>query len=502
MKRNKFSLSHYKLLSAEGGYLIPISCYEVLPGDTVQQNSNLLVRCSPLLAPVMHPLDVKVHHFFVPTRILWDGFEDFITGKATPQHPVTRMPSIPSTEPDESVYKVRMLFDYLGIPPKDAAFNSEQSADISALPFRAYNKIYNEYYRDKDLMNPVPEFTASTYDSPLSYGLLNVAWDKDYFTTARPWAEKGGAASVPLTATGSTVAVSPTTAPTDARNLQSAVGGVLSYSGAAMPVGANVAFGNNSITGRFSALTVSVRDLRLASAVERYNENRAKYGSRYVEYLRYLGVRSSDARLQRPEYLGGGRQTIQFSEVLQTAPGDDSYNDAVGALKGHGIGAVRTNRFRRFFEEHGFVMSLMIIRPRPIYTDGVSRMFLRRTKEDYWQRELEHIGQQPIYDNEVYLRYNVVPDPAMGRSTFGFQDRYSEYRQELSRVSGEFRTVLNYWHMARQFAIAPALNSDFVTCRPTQRVFASQATDSYYVMCSHSIQARRMVAQRANGYVR
>lgn len=241
----------------------------------------------------------------------------------------------------------------------------------------------------------------------------------------------------------------------------------------------------------------NINDLRLAFALQRYEEARARYGSRYVEYLRYLNVRSSDARLQRPEYLGGGRQTIQFSEVLQTgvtSDGDDT--EGVGNLKGHGIAAVRSNRYRRFFEEHGWVITLMSVLPKTIYTQGLHRSFNRRTKEDYWQKELEHIGQQEILNKELYAAH-ATPD-----GTFGYNDRYDEYRRTPSRVSGEFRTSeLDYWHMARIFSSDPVLNGSFVTSDPTKRINAVQTNDVLWCMVNNSIQARRLVSKQANSYI-
>ena len=193
----------------------------------------------------------------------------------------------------------------------------------------------------------------------------------------------------------------------------------------------------SSVTG------VDINTVRQAFALQRFEEARARYGSRYTEYLRYLGVRSSDARLQRPEYLGGGRQTIQFSEVLQTSA--TSGSNPLGDLGGHGITAMRSNRFRRFFEEHGIVMTLMSVRPRTIYANPVARQFMRGlalagmsgTKEDYWQRELQHIGQQEVNGLEV--------DVSAGNTSFGFQDRYDEYRRLESSVAGQFRTTLADW---------------------------------------------------------
>ena len=230
--------------------------------------------------------------------------------------------------------------------------------------------------------------------------------------------------------------------------------------------------------------------------MHKYEEARARYGSRYTEYLRSLGVKSSDARLQRPEYLGGGKQTIQFSEVLQTAPdqvGDDNH---VGDLKGHGIGALRSNRYRRFIEEHGYVFSFLSVRPKTIYTQGLPKTWARRVKEDFFQKELQAIGQEEVYNRELYAAHT---DPA---GVFGYQDRYDSYRRAESTVSGEFRTTeLDYWHMARQFATDPALNASFITSVPTKRIHAVETNDVLWVMANHSIQARRIVAKTGKSFI-
>jgi len=238
-----------------------------------------------------------------------------------------------------------------------------------------------------------------------------------------------------------------------------------------------------------SAITINL--LREAFALQRFEEARARFGSRYVEYLRYLGVRSSDARLQRPEFLGGGRYPVQFSEVLQTAEG----TDPVGELRGHGIGVARSNRYRRFFEEHGYVYTFMVVKPKTIYMQGLPRTWNRRTKEDFFQKELQHIGQQEVLNKEVYAGH------ASPNGTFGFQDRYDEYRRAESSVSGEFRETLNFWHFARQFSSDPALNSTFVRCVPTENPFAVNSANTLYCMARHNIQARRIVASSGNSFI-
>lgn len=220
------------------------------------------------------------------------------------------------------------------------------------------------------------------------------------------------------------------------------------------------------------------------------------YGSRFTEYLRYLGIRSSDARLQRPEYLGGGKQTLAFSEVLKTGAGEDPA-EAIGTLKGHGIGALRSRTFRKFFEEHGHIISLLSVRPRTMYTNGVHRSWLRRTKEDYWQKELERIGQQEVFNSEVF-----AADPATtGLGTFGYSDRYADYRHLPSQIAGDFRSTLDYWHLGRVFASAPALNASFVTCDPSKRVHAIQTEDVLWAMVSNSVRARRLVGRAGVGRI-
>lgn len=241
-----------------------------------------------------------------------------------------------------------------------------------------------------------------------------------------------------------------------------------------------------------SAATININSLREAFALQRFAEHRAMYGSRYVEYLRYLGIKASDARLQRPEYLGGGKQTIQFSEVLQTAEG----TDPVGTLRGHGIAAMRSNRYRRFFEEHGFVLSIMLVRPKAIYMQGIPRSWLRRVREDFFQTELQHIGQQEVYTKELY---GAAPDGENGDlKVFGYQNRYDEYRGHESYVCGEFRDILDYWHLARSFGNEPVLNADFISATPSERIFAAQQNDQLYCMINHSLQARRLMSKFGN----
>lgn len=496
MKRSKFALGYTKLLSCDMGELIPCGLTEVLPGDSMQQATTCLVRFSPLLAPVMHPTHVQIAHWFVPHRLVWEDWEDFITG-GPDGNDASVFPTI--TIGGGSGAAIGSLADYLGVP------TGVNNIECSALPFRGYAQIFNEWYRDQDLQSALTVDLGSGPDTTTNTALQKAAWEKDYFTSSRPWEQKGPSITIPLgtTAPVSGLAVQETTNSQGPMNLWQTNAGA-TFSARAFQANVSIVAENqaaNAVVGLtnrpmvFTDLTnassITINLLREAFALQRFEEARARFGSRYVEYLRYLGVRSSDARLQRPEFLGGGRYPVQFSEVLQTAEG----TDPVGELRGHGIGVARSNRFRRFFEEHGYVFTFLVVKPKTIYMDGLSRTWNRRTKEDFFQKELQHIGQQAVLNKEVRAAH------ASPNGTFGYQDRYDEYRRAESQVSGEFRSTLDFWHFARRFSSDPALNASFIECTPPEDPFAVPSADVLYIMAKHSIQARRIVASSGNSFI-
>lgn len=479
MRRSKFNLGHYRLATMDMGYLVPIGLMEVLPGDTFRQSTSALVRFSPLAAPVMHPIEVRIHHFFVPHRIIWDGWEDFITGGEDGNDASTP----PQFGASATIQKGQLL-NYYGIP-SGTTFGA---GEISSLPSSGYARIFNEYYRDQDL---VPEMTVDITQMP-----QRVSWEKDYFTSARPWTQKGDEIVLPIGETAPVVPGSPQSWP----SFKTATEGSIELWGEGAST--NAAYGapvsssrvdweaSGLVTDLSQATGVSVNDFRRAFALQRYAEARARYGSRYTEYLRYLGITPSDARLQRPEYLGGARVAMNISEVLQTAPEIQEAQPreyGVGDLYGHGVGAIRQRPYRRFFEEHGYVHSLMSIRPKTLYQDAVPRHWRKIDREEYWQKELMQIGQQEIWNGEVYS------NAAEPRGTFGYQDRYQEYKTQPSQVSGDFEDTLNYWHLARKFQQEPVLNQSFVECDPSKRIFNEQTQQSCWVMVNHRIAARRLV---------
>lgn len=485
MKRSKHNLSHYNLVTCDMGKLVPVALTEALPGDTFQQSTSMLLRMSPLLAPVMHPVTIRLHHFFVPHRLNWEGWEDFITGG--PDGTGTALPYPTNSAP--VTVTTGSLWDYLGVP----VGKTFPIGALSMLPIMAYNLIYNEFYRDQDLVAEVNELQATP---------LQIAWEKDYFTAARPWSQKGPQITLPMGASAP-VNFTPVDTPT------MSFGGVgesgLYNNGTddnlrvSPQPGTGTAgwvnFGFSAEADLSSAEAANIIDIRRAFALQRYQEARAQYGSRYTEYLRYLGVNPQDSRLQRPEYLGGGKQTVAFSEVLKTGSGEDPA-EPIGTMKGHGIAAMRSNRYRYFCQEHGYILTLLSIRPKTMYVDGLARTFSKRTKEEYYQKELELIGQQEVYKREVY-----ADGSATDGQVFGYNDRYSEYRYGYSGVRAEFRQLLDYWHLGRKFASVPTLNQSFTDCDPTKRVFAEQVQHSCWMMLNHNLRARRLVGHSTVGRV-
>lgn len=476
MRRYKHILSHYNIATCDMGEMPPVGCTEVLPGDTIQGTSSVFIRLQPQLAPIMHPVRAETFSFFVANRILDDNWENFITGGPDGANNYD-LPKLNVT-PNEGD-----PLDYMGVTPGT-------TNDVLAYPIYAMNKIWNEWFRDQDLQ---AERSLSDTSMP------RAGWRDDYFVHSRPWVQKGPQVTIPLAGSAN---VRPKVSGTTQVNWFTAGDGVTGPSATAGGAGVSLRTGNAAATtpinwaddpGLIADLTqatgIDPLELRTALSIQRYQENRARYGSRFTEYLRFLGIRASDQRLQRPELLGGGRSMLMFSEVLQSFT--DSAAPAsgpLGKMGGHGVSALRNRPWRRFFEEHGWIITFLVVRPMGVYTQGIPKHFLRKVKEDYWQKELEFIGQEEINNKEIYGAGNT--------NTFGYVDRYQSYRQQFNRVSGNFRTTLKFHHLAREFTQQPVLNSDFVTCNPTKRIFAEQTQDSMWCLVRNGLVARRLVTNR------
>lgn len=498
-KGNSFDLSFDVKLSTNMGRLTPVLLKECVPGDIWNIKHEALVRLSPLLAPMMHRVDAYLHTFFVPNRILWNNWEAFITGGLDGAN-TSAYPQMGDFTVTES-----SLGDYLGLPIQSI---TSVNGRVSAMPFAAYARIWYEYYRDQNL-GSVPS-TAAGYISSLADGVanptvttgLNVirnrAWEKDYFTSSLPFAQKGSPVMLPLTF--SDVPVSYASSASLVRQAGTLAGPV---DGATNALNAGQIlrdFGNNALniqtaaTALTSTLTggTTINDFRRAMRLQEWLERNATGGSRYTESLyAHFGVKSSDSRLNRPEFIGGFKQPIAISEVLQTSgTGTTGQATPQGNMAGHGIG-VATSRPRKYFcEEHGFIMTIMSILPRTAYQQGVERQWTKFDKFDYYWPEFANLGEQAVLNKEIYYAAD-----ALNEQTFGYQSRYSEYKNSFSKTAGAFRSTLSFWHMARIFGSRPLLNASFVQSDPTHRIFpvTDVNVDKLYCHVLHRIKARRLM---------
>lgn len=493
LKSSVFNLSHNVSGSANMGYILPIACYDVVPGEKIRHQVHALLRTQALLAPIMHTVDIDIDAYFVPDRIIWDDAMDFHSGGDDGlSQPV--MPTM--TYPASVGYGINSLADMLGLPVVTYDGDGDPipvvSGTHSALPFRAYAKIYNDYYRDTQLQDEVALSTASGPDTTTSKALLRPCWKRDYYTKARPQPQLGPEVVLPFSGT-LPVKTDATHNVDDMTILNTTDPSVYSK----MSSSGNTYLRSSTTDGaEADRMYVDVADgtglpiieQREANAVQRFLEFNNIWGGRYIEQVwARFKARVPDYRLDRPEFLGSGQAKFQFSEVLQTAEGDNP----VGSMSGHGISLVGNNKFRYRTPEHGWIMMVMVMRPKAQYMQGQHRMWNRATKFDYLLPEFAHIGDQSIENRELYVNSAAPTD------TFGFTPIYEEYRTIPSRVFGEFRTNLNYWHMARMFASEPALNSTFVECVPTDRVFPVEieAANSVLMNIQHKISARRPLPQ-------
>ena len=488
LSRNMFDMSHEVKTSCDMGKLIPIFCEETLPGDKWNVNTNVLVRLSPLLAPVMHRIDVYTHFFFVPNRTIWTDFEDFITGGEDGLD-ASVAPTITMNNETRGE-----LPDFFRVPSGVAT-----NVSVSALPFRAYNFIYNEWYRDQWLQNKVAISKASGVDSTTAHALLTRNWEKDYYTSALKSPQKGTAVNMPLgtdapvVSTGNDVKIS---SPQFAnRFLNHDTGVNIEASGSAIGTADTIFWGND--TGMeadlSSATPASINQLREAFTIQGWLEKNARFGSRYVEsILSHFGVRSSDKRLQRPEFLGGGKSPVVVSEIAQTG---ETGTTPQGTLAGHGFSLNVNHSFRKYFEEHGYIIGIMSIMPRTAYQQGLPRTLTRTSKYDYMWPAFTGLGEQAVYRKEIYL------DTTGNDDVFGYQGRYDEYRRRESSVHGEFKDTggsgLSFWHMGRILASAPTLSSAFITADPTNRIFAVPSKPGCLVTVQHNAFALRPLPREA-----
>lgn len=479
VKSSAFDLSHDVKMSFQMGRLVPTCLVDCVPGDIFEISVENMLRLAPLVSPVMHDINVDTHYFFVPNRLLWPEWEDFITGEADVVPPQVTL--------DE--FTVSRIADYMGLPD-----NHTKGLPISAFPGAAYALIYDEFYRDQNLRSEVFEGLVAGLNGDNDwvrtvYGSkpYHRAWQHDYFTSSLPWAQKGDDVILPLG----------TSAPVDYIPGQGKAALLRKASDDSLP-GGTTALQHEATTGSLenafgtdyfldpndtlqadlaNAEGVDINTVRRAFKLQEWLEKNARGGTRYIEnILAHFGVRSSDSRMHRPEYIGGSKQKMVISEVLSTAHTFVSETETpVGNMAGHGISVGGGNRFRYRCEEHGWILGIISVRPKTGYQQGIPKMFSRTDKLDYFWPSFANLGEQPVMAKEIYAE-SLVPN-----ADFGYVPRYAEYKFINGKVAGEMRDTLAHWHLGRIFADTPALNASFVECNPDTRIFAVDDPDADHI---------------------
>ena len=471
--RSMFDLSYEKKFTCDMAQLIPVMCDEVVPGDFLKIGNQAVIRFQPLVAPILHQINMYVHYFFVPYRLLWEDWEEFISGGTDG----TFADPIPEWEPTNTT--VGSLWDYLGFPTgvdPDGAYPID-------FPRRAYNFVYNEYYRDQTLQTEVALNNES---------ILNRCWEKDYFTSSLPWQQRGPAPAMPIAGTTSAVwtnsVISQGVGSSNLMVPHTAGTKKILNADATGAANALKAFNSNTIDLSVAS-TFDIADLRLAFQIQKWMERNARAGVRYTEFLKsHFGISPRDERLDRPEYIGGSKVPIIISEVLQTSSTDATTPQ--GNLAGHGITVSDAFCGRYLAQEYGLIMGIMSVMPRSAYSQGINRQWLRRTKYDFYFPEFANLSEQAILKAEILAK---DADSTHNQDIFGYQGRYDEMRTKQSLVCGDMRSTFDYWHLGRQFNAGspPALNADFVKCVPRKDVFAVPSEPGLIVSFGNIIKAFR-----------
>nr|DAH88292.1 MAG TPA: major capsid protein [Microviridae sp.] len=485
--RSVFDRSHGYKTTFNSGYLVPFYVDEVLPGDSFKLTATLFARLATPIVPFMDNLYLETFFFFVPNRLVWDNWQKFNGEQKNPSDPTDFLvPTVSGTN-----VRNQTLWDYFGLPT-----NVSNALKVNALPFRAYNLIFNEWFRDENLQESLKVPTGDGPDNLDDYNLVRRGKRHDYFTSCLPWPQKGPGVEISIGGSASVNAsgvVSGSGVPIFDRASRSGsnpVGGLMAEAHNSAGVFYSATGGSadyyalswkdpkltvsvSGVADLSSATPISINDLRQAFQIQKLYERDARGGTRYTEILRsHFGVISPDARLQRPEYLGGSSARISINPVQQTSATSDTTPQ--GNLAAYGVASDSFHGFSKSFVEHGYVFGFVNVRADLTYQQGLNRMWSRQGRFDFYWPVLAHLGEQAVLNKEIYAQGTVDDD-----KVFGYQERYAEYRYYPGQITGKFRSTdpqpLDSWHLSQKFDSLPTLSSQFIEDNPpVGRVIAVQ----------------------------
>jgi hypothetical protein len=495
-KRSVFDLSHDHKTSLALGDIVPTFCEETLPGDSWFIKPEVMLRFQPLLAPIVHKVQVAYDFFYVPYRLLWPEWEKWITGESTAEHPYIRI--------EVTLTQTNQLAFYLGYPKTGSSV-----LEVSPFAIAAYDLIWDEWYRDQNLQTEIfVELVAGNNSVPyVNAGTRTPqkrAWMHDYFTSALPTAQFGAEVTLPLVSQAVDVTSKDVTTPNIAIDTTTSNPSTGANVGTDATTGAleNTSTGNDIHIDPNGAWEVDINagatnitTLRRAFRLQEWLERAMRVGRRYREHLLgFWNVRSSDKTIQVPRFLGRFSQTMRISEVLSTAFTDQPLLDVpVGYQAGHGMAVMTGPAIKYYCEEHGVIIGNLSVVPKTAYWQGLPKKFHVRDLYDYGFPQFAQIGEQPIYNKELLADSSISGVLAARDEVFGYIPRYAEYKYSNDRVSGDMTKSLKYWHFGIEFDALPTLSEDFITATPSNRVFAVTGADAQNIIgyTFHKVMVKR-----------